>query len=139
MFRFRRVNIDGKSITETRVTGDDVYPGSPVILSDNEFSPATAGTGRLYVAMPAYHHGKGIGDVVAEGETLVADYMEQGREFAIRVPAGTYNKDAAITVGANGFALFVAPSEGGEADPIVAYCQETVTLEAVDFIRVRIA
>lgn len=125
MFRFRRVNIDGKSITETYAAGEEVLPGTLVKLVDGKFMKATnnEGEGRLYIVNPAYHEGKGIGDAIAKGETVVADYVEQGREFAMRLDAGEYAKDQAIKLG----------------DVTVAFCQENVTLEGVDFVRVRIA
>ncbi|MCX8457475.1 hypothetical protein OTG61_03105 [Escherichia coli] len=123
MFRFRRVNIDGKSITETYAAGEKVLPGKLVSLVDGVFMNATDATGRLYIVNPAYHEGKGIGDAIAAGETVVADYVEEGREFAMRLDAGEYVKDQAIKLG----------------EVTVAFCQENVTLEDVDFVRVRVA
>ncbi|ELH9086301.1 hypothetical protein RO179_000744 [Escherichia coli] len=123
MFRFRRVNIDGKSITETYAAGEEVLPGKLVSLVGGVFMNATDATGRLYIVNPAYHEGKGIGDAIAAGETVVADYVEEGREFAMRLDAGEYVKDQAIKLG----------------DVTVAFCQENVTLEDVDFVRVRVA
>lgn len=123
MFRFRRVNIDGKSITETRLAGAELKPGELVKLEDGKFVKATTAEGRLYIVNPAFHEGKTIADAIAAGETVVADYVEEGREFAMRVEAATYAKDQAIKLD----------------EVIVAYCQEDVTLEAVDFIRVRVA
>lgn len=137
MFRFRRVNIDGKSITETRAAGAELKPGTLVVLKDGKFvnavdgeagesataaSDYTAGA-RLYIVNPAYHEGKGIGDAIAADNTVVADYVEQGREFAMRLNTGAYKKDQAIKLG----------------EVTVAYCQEDVTLAAVDFVRVRVA
>lgn len=125
MFRFRRVNIDGKSITETYVAGEEVLPGKLVKLVDGKFMNATETDteGRLYIVNPAFHEGKTIADAIKAGETVVADYVEPGREFAMRVDAETYIKDQAIKLG----------------DVTVAYCQEDVTLEGVNFIRVRVA
>lgn len=123
MSRFRRVNIDGKSITETRLAGAELKPGELVKLESGKFVKATTAEGRLYIVNPAFHEGKTIADAIAAGETVVADYVEQGREFAMRVAMGTYTKDQAIQVG----------------DVTVAYCQEDVKLEAEDFIRVRVA
>lgn len=126
MFRFCRVNIDGKSITETRLAGAELKPGELVKLKDSKFVKAVdgdVGVTRLYIVNPAFHEGKTIADAIAEGETVVADYVEEGREFAYRVAADTYTKDQAIKLG----------------DAIVAYCQEDVTLNAEDFIRVRVA
>lgn len=123
MFRFRRVNIDGKSITETRLAGAELKPGELVKLEDGKFVKATTAEGRLYIVNPAFHEGKTIADAIAAGETVVADYVEEGREFAMRVEAATYAKDQAIKLG----------------EVTVAYCQEDVTLEAADFVRVRVA
>ncbi|HAO1160972.1 TPA: hypothetical protein IG426_001893 [Escherichia coli] len=123
MFRFRRVNIDGKSITETRLAGAELKPGELVKLQDGKFVKATTAEGRLYIVNPAFHEGKTIADAIAMGETVVADYVETGREFAMRVEAATYKKDQAIQL----------------SEVTVAYCQEDVTLEAEDFIRVRVA
>lgn len=140
MFRFRRVNIDGKSITETRLAGAELKPGELVKLEGSKFvkaAPADVSKEQLYIVNPAFHEGKTIADAIAANATVVADYVEQGREFALRVPAATYTKGAAIALAADGAKLSSAV-EGGSA-PIIAYCQEDVTLEDVDFIRVRVA
>ena len=142
MFRFRRVNIDGKSITETRLAGAELKPGELVKLQGGKFAKAAladVGKAQLFIVNPAFHEGKTIADAIAANETVVADYVEQGREFALRVPAATYTKGAAIALSATGIKLFTAPGEDAAADPIIAYCQEDVTLEDVDFIRVRVA
>lgn len=123
MFRFRRVNIDGKSITETYAAGEEVLPGKLVELVNGNFMNATNAGGRLYIVNPAFHEGKTIADAIKVGETVVADYFEPGREFAMRVEAGTYKKDQPIK----------------HEEVIVAYSQEDVTLKGVDFIRVRVA
>lgn len=125
MFRFRRVNIDGKSITETRLAGADLKPGKLVKLDSEsgKFVEATTADDRLYIVNPAFHEGKTIADVIAKNETVVADYVEPGREFAMRVEAGTYTKDQPYKIG----------------EKIVAYYQEGVILEQEDFIRVRVA
>jgi hypothetical protein len=123
MFRFRRVNIDGKSITETRLAGAELKPGELVKLEGGKFVKAETAEGRLYIVNPAFHEGKTIADAIKAGETVVADYVETGREFAMRVALGTYTKDQAIQIG----------------DVTVAYCQEDVKLEAEDFVRVRVA
>lgn len=142
MFRFRRVNIDGKSITETYAASAEVKPGELVKLAEGKFAKvalADVGKEQLFIVNPAFHEGKTIADAIAVGATVVADYVEQGREFALRVPAATYTKGAAIAFTATGVKLFTAPGGADAADPIIAYCQEDVTLEAEDFIRVRVA
>ncbi|NVF41841.1 hypothetical protein [Escherichia coli] len=133
MARFRRVNIDGKSVTETAVSAAALKPGTPVKMASGKFAAATDTTGRIYVVNPAYHEGLGIEDAIPVGHSVVADYAEEGREFAILLPGGTYTKDAAITIGEGGFKLVAS------GEPVFAFCQETVTLEAADFVRVRVA
>lgn len=133
MARFRRVNIDGKSVTETAVSAAALKPGTPVKMTAGKFVAAADTAGRIYVVNPAYHEGLGIEDAIPVGHSVVADYAEEGREFAILLPEGAYTKDAAITIGEGGFKL-VASDE-----PVFAFCQETVTLAAADFVRVRVA
>lgn len=143
--RFRRVNIDGRSLfkTETRLAGTAVLPGTVVAINgDDEFDNVTTYTGgqRVYVADVGYHQGLGIMDANPAGDSMVGNYVEPGREFAGRFAASTsLIKDQAVTVGAGG--LFVAAA--AEADPasIIAFSQETVTLPAgaQDFIRLRTA
>ena len=133
MARFRRVNIDGKSVTETAVSAAALKPGTPVKMTAGKFVAAADTVGRIYVVNPAYHEGLGIEDAIPVGHSVVADYAEEGREFAILLPEGTYTKDAAITIGEGGFKL-VASDE-----PVFAFCQEAVTLEAADFVHVRVA
>lgn len=123
MFRFCRVNIDGKSITETRLAAAELKPGELVKLENGKFVKATTAEGRLYIVNPAFHEGKTIADAIAMNETVVADYFETGREFAMLVPIGSYSKDQDIQVN----------------DVTVAYSQEDVDLKADDFIRVRVA
>lgn len=133
MARFRRVNIDGKSVTETAVSDAALKPGTPVKMTAGKFVAATDTVGRIYVVNPAYHEGLGIEDAIPADHSVVADYAEEAREFAILLPEGAYTKDAAITIGEGGFKL-VASDE-----PVFAFCQEAVTLEAADFVRVRVA
>lgn len=133
MARFRRVNIDGKSVTETAVSDAALKPGTPVKMTAGKFAAATDTEGRIYVVNPAYHEGLGIEDAIPVGHSVVADYAEEGREFAILLPNGTYTKDAAITIGDGGFKLVTSE------EPVFAFCQEAVTLEAADFVRVRVA
>jgi len=134
--RYRRVNIDGQSLykTETRIAAAALLPGTfAVINGDNEFAQASSGTiGRLYVVDCAYHQGLGIRDQVPQGDSVVGNYVEEGRELAILVAPGTYKKDQPIAVGSNG--MGAASNEN-----VIGYCQENVTIQAGanDFIRVR--
>lgn len=137
--RYRRVNIDGKSTfkTETRVMNAALYPGTVVeINSADKFVAATAASGkRLYVLNPAEHEGLSITEQIPAGDSGVGNYLEEGREFAVRVAAGAYTKDQPLTIVSGAFAA--VPSAAGTY-PIVGYSQDTVTTTDTDFIRVRI-
>ena len=138
MARYRRVNIDGKSLykTETRKTAAALYPGTfAVINSSNLFAQAGSVTGRMYVVDSAYHEGLGITDQIPSGHSAIGNYLEEGREFAVRVAAGAYKKDQPITV-VSGLAAAVPTSAG--TYQIIGFCQDDVTTTAVDFIRIRI-
>ncbi|WP_223146179.1 hypothetical protein [Pusillimonas sp. ANT_WB101] len=132
--RYRRINIDGKSLykTETRLAAVDLRPGTFAIIdNDNKFALAASGAvGRLYVIDVAYHEGLTITDVVPAGHSAIGNYVEEGREFAVYVAAGTYKKDDPIYVGANGQA---APS----GTNIIGFSQDDVVLGADDYIRIR--
>lgn len=144
--RFRRVNIDGKSLfkTETRLASAAILPGTFVVIddADDQFEQIAAATGgeRLYVADVGYAQGLNIMEANPAGNSMVGNYVEARREFAVRFAGGTsLVKDQPITVGAGGLGVAAA----ADADPatIVAFSQETVTLPAgaQDFIRVRTA
>ena len=135
---YRRVNVDGKSITETRVAAASLNPGSVVeIDSDNKFAQATTPfTGkRLYVLNPAYHQGLDIATAIPAGDSAVGDYLEDNRELAVRVAAGTYTKDQPMTIVGGVFAA--VPATAGTY-PIFGYSQDDATFAAADFLRVRI-
>lgn len=134
MSRYRRVNIDGKSITETRVAAAALLPGTfAVIDADDKFAQAAAAVGRVYVVNCAYHQGLSIRDAVPAGDSAVGDYVEEGRELAVLCPAGAYKKDSPIKIGANGQGAVATD----DTDTVIGYSQDEVTLTAADFIRVR--
>lgn len=136
MARYRRVNIDGQSLykTETRKVAAESLPGTFVTINgDNEFAVAAATVGRLYVLDPAFSEGLGISDAVPAGHSAIGNYVEEGRELAILCPAGTYAKDTPIKRGANGQGAIAT----SDADTVIGYSQDEVTLTAADFIRVR--
>ena len=82
----------------------------------------------------AYHEGLGITDTIPSGHSGVGNYLEEGREFAVRVAAGAYKKDQPITVVAGQAAA--VPTAAGTYQ-VIGYCQDDVTTTAVDFIRIR--
>lgn len=136
--RYRRVNIDGKSLykTETRTTAAALLPGTAAIInSSGKFAQATALTGRIYIIDCAYHQGLGILDAVPSGDSAVGNYVEEGRELALLCVAGAYKKDSPIKLGSNGqFTLATA-----DTDSVIGYSQDEATIAAssTDFIRVR--
>jgi hypothetical protein len=139
MPRYHRVNIDGQSLfkTETRKVATGLQPGTFVVINgDDEFEQADAVVGRLYVLDSAYHEGLGIADAVPAGHSGVGNYLEEGREFAVRMAAGTYAKDDAVTVSAAGLAIPVPAAAGSYK--VIGYIQDDVTTTAVDFIRIRV-
>ncbi|ASR89193.1 MULTISPECIES: gp53 minor capsid family protein [Alcaligenes] len=134
MSRYRRVNIDGKSITETRVAAAALLPGTFAVIDANDkFAQAAAAVGRVYVVNCAYHQGLSIRDAVPAGDSAVGDYVEEGRELAVLCPAGAYKKDSPIKIGANGQGALATD----DTDTVIGYSQDEVTLTAADFIRVR--
>lgn len=131
---YHRVNIDGKSITETRITAAALKPGTfATINASDKFAQATAVVGRMYVINPSYHEGLTIADSVPSGNAAIGEYVEEGRELVILCAAGTYAKDTPIKVNGSGQG---AVGEDG-TDAIVGFSQDAVTLSAAGFIRVR--
>lgn len=133
---YHRVNIDGDSYfkTETRVAATNLLPGTfAVIGQDNKFAQATAKVGRVYVIGCGEHEGLNIRDAIPAGHSAVGNYVEEGREMAILVAAGTYKKDQPIGVGSDGKGV------AGDEASAIGYCQDDVTIDGKDgdFIRVR--
>lgn len=138
MPRYRRVNIDGKSLykTETRTTAAALLPGiAAVINASDEFAQAAVLKGRIYIIDVAYHQGLKITEAVPAGDSAVGNYVEEGRELALLCVPGAYKKDSPIKLGANGqFTLATA-----DTDSVIGYSQDEATIAAstTDFIRVR--
>lgn len=133
--RYRRVNLDGKSITETREMKAGSMPGTFVMIDGDLVTEHNGSTSRVYVLNPAYHQGLGIRDEVPSGDSGVLEYVEEGRELAILVGAGTYKKDSPIKIKTNGTGRGELATSG--TDSVIGYCQDDVTLTSEDFIRVR--
>jgi hypothetical protein len=136
--RYRRVNIDGQSLykTETRKADAALLPGTfAVINATDEFANTAAVVGRMYVIDVGYHQGLGILDANPIGDSCVGNYWEEGREYAVRVAAGTvWKKDTPVTLGTGG--IGAVGTEGTSI--IVGYSQDAVTIgSSPDFIRVR--
>ncbi len=143
MPRYRRTNIDGKSLykTETRKTAAALLPGTLAFINSSDLFAqavvATPASTRLYVIGCAEHEGLGILDAVPQGHSAIGGYLEEGREFAVRMGAGTYRKDQPVTLNASG--QVIAIPAGAGTYPVLGYVQENdpVTLTAADFIRIR--
>lgn len=135
MSRYNRVNLDGKSVTETRIAAAALLPGTlAVINASDKFAQATALSGRMYVINVANHQGLSITEASPLGDSAVGEYVEQGRELAILCPAGAYKKDTPIKLGTTGKGAIGV--EG--TDVIIGFSQDEVTLSKDDFIRVRV-
>ena len=140
MSRYNRINLDGKSCTETRLVTADTWPGSVVSITAGKFAKyVTAGsvTAKLYVLGVDYVQGKTADDLVLADDTGVADYAETGRELAVLVKAAAVLvKDTPLTTDAGGVLKVGTPA----TDDIVAYSQEALTVgESAEMVRVRFA
>lgn len=87
---FNRVNLDGKSITETRTADVDIAPASALMLDGAKFTKAYSDDtdtygGITFIANPAYLQGLGILDAIPTGDSVEGEYLETGRELAVLV------------------------------------------------------
>lgn len=131
---YNRVNIDGKSITETRITAGALLPGTFATINGSDlFAQAAAVAGRMYVINPSYHEGLTINDSIPSGQSAVGEYVEEGRELVILCVAGTYKKDTPIKVNSSGQGAVGIDG----TDAIVGFSQDTITLSGTGFVRVR--
>lgn len=130
--RPRRVNNDGKSITETRLAATDLLPGSFVVINatTDKFTQVAAAAKPTYIIGVDSLVGEDILTAVKADESAIGDYVEQGRQFAALVKASTVCvKDTPLKVGANGV-LEVATLTGETPDTVFAYSQEIYTVPA---------
>ena len=140
MARYNRINLDGKSCTETRLVTASSLPGSVVFISSGKFAKyATNGTAnsKLYVLGVDNIQGQTADTALDADETGVADYAETGRELAVLVAATTVLvKDSPLTPNASGQLRLGVPG----TDVIVAHSQEALTVGAsAELVRVRFA
>lgn len=130
MARFNRINLDGKSITETRTSNASagVAPGSAMAIEGDLFVNPDGGAAQqqLYVANTGHLQGLSADDVIPTGDSIEGEYLETGRGIAVLVAAGVaVTKDAPLAVNSDG--LFVLATTGEGATRIVAYAQEDYT------------
>lgn len=127
-FRPHRVNMDGKSKTETRLMAVALLPGTIVRIdpaTDKFTNVGVEGDVRRYILNCDTIQGLGIDDPVAVGESGVGDYFEEGRAFAARVGVGAVLvKDTPLYLTAAGTLITTAVAEG---DLPVAFADEIYT------------
>ena len=141
--RPHRINMDGKSITETRRTAAALLPGSLALINAAGFFAQYGVDGKragrqLFIINVDYSSGQRAADAVAAGDSAVGDYVEEGREFAALVAGGTVlSFNSPLTPNATGgLRLGVVGT-----DEIIAYSQEayTVPAGAAQLVLVRVA
>lgn len=129
-YRPSRVNLDGLSKTETRVSATAILPGTAMKIVAGKFVQAVAadaGVVPLYVANVGHLQGLGANDPIPAGDSIEGEYMDSARRLALRGIAGAvWVKDAPLTLSATGGTFTLV---GGAAAP-VAYAQENFTLPA---------
>lgn len=139
--RPRRINNDGKSITELGIAAVALLPGSFAKLNATaQFiqAPLTAQK-PFYIINVDDLTGQDILTAVPAGESATGDYVEEARQFAALVAPGTVCiKDTPFKRTAAGI-LELA----GADDEVFAYSQEIYTVPAApttgSHVRVRIA
>lgn len=136
--RYKRINLDGKSINYTTTSAAALKGGQIVCLDAAGLAIlATAALvlagAKLYaVVSPAL----GLAEVIPAGDSLTLDYMQEGREFALLVAASTVlTRDLILTVDA-GILKLVTAGAPGRAYSVEKY---TVAAGKSELVRVRIA
>ena len=139
--RFARVNLDGKSITKTKLSGAiTLLAGNVVKLSGQTFvKHATDGKKQdaIYIVNANESEGQQSADTIAASSTIVGEIAETGRELAVLVKAlAVLVEDTPLTSDGTG-ALRVAVLG---TDEVIAYSQEIITVgAAAQLVKVRFA
>ena len=143
MARFNRINLDGKSRTESRISEAALLPGTVLVIEGDLFETADAATAgklsrQLYVATAAYYQGMGTPDEIPAGDTVEGEYMTEGRQLAVLATATTaLTKDAPLALDAATGGLKLPDPETEE---VVAFSKETVTVGAsAELVLVQVA
>ena len=133
MARFNRVNLDGKSVTETRTSDAAILPGTALKITADKFVVSADGVGATYIANTGHLQGLGADDAIPAGDSIEGEYLETGRGVAVLVAADTVvTMDMPLEVGAGG--VFTAVAAG----VAVAYAKEDYTVgEAAELVWVR--
>lgn len=142
--RFARINLDGKSVSKTKIIATGAAPGQLLQLLPNNTSGLFAGYGvagkrdaLLYVAHPLEHEGLQSADAIPVSSTVVGELAENGRELAVLVAAtSALQEDTPLT--SNGAGLLRIAVLG--TDDVIAYSQEVITVGAApELVKVRFA
>lgn len=139
--RPRRINNDGKSITEVGKAAVALLPGSFAKLNaTGQFRQAVVADKKpIYIINVDDLTGQDILTAVPAGESATGDYVEEARQFAALVAPGTVCiKDTPFKRTATGTLTLADP-----ADEVYAYSMEIYTVPALpatgSHVRVRIA
>lgn len=136
MARFNRINLDGLSVTETRISEADILPGTALKISGDKFVKASDGEGAIYVANVGNLVGLTADEAIEAGNSIEGEYLETGREIAVLVAAATVvTMDTPLTVGADGVFAIAQPGTPADgespavpADLVLAYAKEGYTV-----------
>lgn len=136
MARFNRINLDGKSVTETRTSAAAILPGTALKITADRFT-VSDGAGAVYVANTGHLMGLSADEAIPAGNSIEGEYLETGRGIAVLVADGTVvTMDTPLTVGADGVFAIAQPGTPGDgeedpavpADRVLAYGKEDYTV-----------
>ena len=139
--RYARVNLDGKSITKTKLSGAiTLQAGIVVKLSSGTFiKHATDGKkqGAIYIVNTNESEGQQSGDTIAASSTIVGEIAETGRELAVLIKATlVLVEDTPLTSAGDGTLRIAVIG----TDEVIAYSQEALTVgAAAQLVKVRFA
>lgn len=136
MARFNRINLDGKSVTETRISEADILPGTALKITADKFVAVANGEGAIYIANVGNLVGLTADEAIEAGNSVEGEYLETGRGIAVLVAANTVvTMDTPLTVGADGVFSIASPGAPADgetpavpADLVLAYAKEDYTV-----------
>ena len=139
--RYARINLDGLSITKTKLSGAiTLLAGNVVKLSGQTFvKHSTDGKKQdcIYIVNVNESEGQQSADTIAAASTIVGEIAETGRQLAVLVKAAAVLvEDTPLTSAGDG-TLRVAVLG---TDEVIAYSQEALTVGAsAQLVKVRFA
>lgn len=142
--RYKRINLDGRSINFT-TTSAVALKGGQVVCLDNKGLAVIATAALVLAGAKLYavvSRALSVDEAIPAGDSLTLDYMETGREFALlAAPETALTRDLALTVVDGAVALATPAEDADVGGNIRAYSVETYTTKAgkQELVRVRIA